>query len=89
LGSAAHHWHGNILHFAPDRLLRGQRKELAALEGAFPNCLLAVACGRWDATHCLGFAAASPGKAEYASEKLYEDELNEFDRKRIHLARRF
>jgi hypothetical protein len=61
LGQAAHQRNGRILRFAPDRVLRGQRQKPAALERASSDCILAIACGRWNSTHCPRLVMASAG----------------------------
>ena len=61
LGQAAHHWNGGILRFAPNRFLRGQRKKPASLERPSFDCVLAVACSRWDPPYCPRLVVASAG----------------------------
>ena len=61
LGQAAHHWNGGILRFAPNRFLRGQRKKPASLERPSFDCVLAVACSRWDPRYCPRLVVASAG----------------------------
>jgi uncharacterized membrane protein len=58
------HRHGAVLCPIADGFLRGQRKELAPLEGAPSHCLLAGAGrGRYTA-HCLR-SASPPGRAAF------------------------
>ena len=63
LGKTAHHRHGDILRFASDRFLRGQRKAVARLERAPPLHLLAVTSCCRNSAHCSRAVVASAGTA--------------------------
>src|SRR6185437_88411 len=56
-----HQRHGDILRFASDRLLRGQRKAVARLERPSPLHLLAVASGCRDSAYRSRSVVASAG----------------------------
>src|SRR6266849_4177445 len=63
LGQAAYHRHGDVIYSAADRFLCGQRKELAALERASSERVLADTRCDWD-TARGSRAVVAPGGAD-------------------------